>query len=198
MTEHLKAVQNLRQVIPPGVYHGLFPQNTRLPEFYGLPKTHKPGVPLRPVVAAFAGPLSPVSILVERILSQLLQFVPAHIKNTAEACHSMRKAFPDLKVPENTMIVTMDVVGLYPSIPINDGIRAVLQKLEEHKDRIDMLGLSTEDIGPLLELILNNNFFHIRQADIPTTAQYSDGQPCSTTSGHYIHGQLRTEDAPYG
>ena len=64
------SVKNLKRALPDDVYSGLFLKDTRFPEFYGLPKTHKPDAPLRPVVAAFAGALSPVSILVERILNQ--------------------------------------------------------------------------------------------------------------------------------
>ena len=134
-------------------------KDTSLPEFYGLPKIHKSNAPLRPVVAAFDGPLTPVSILLERILHQLLKFVPAHIKDTTAATRSLRRIFPELKVPKNVIIVTMDVVAWYPSIPIDNGISAVRGKLEWHKDEVDTGGLSIEDIEKLLRLVLNNNFF---------------------------------------
>ena len=156
--EGLKWVTSLKN-LPTSVYQGLFPKDTRLPEFYGLPKVHKLGMPLRPVVAAFGGPFAAISILMERMLNQLLQFTTAHIANTREACQSLEQAFPDLQVPENTIIVTMDVVALYPSIPTQDGIEAVIQKLEKHSDSIDTLGLSTKDIRYLLKLILTNNYF---------------------------------------
>jgi len=161
--EGLKRVKNLKDSLPTSIYQGLFPTDTRLPEFYGLPKVHKPGTPLRPVVAAFGGPFAPISILVERLLNQLLKFVPAHIKNTSEACQNLRQLFPDLRVPEGTILVTMDVVALYPSIPIQDGINAAIQKLEQHSESIDMLGLSLEDIEYLLHLILTNNYFTFGQ-----------------------------------
>ena len=53
----------------------------------------------------------------------------------------------------------MDVVALYPSIPLNDGIATVLQKLEEHQDEIDMFGLSLQEVERILQLIWNNNYF---------------------------------------
>ena len=49
----LKTVPNLKKGLPAEIYKGLFPTDTYLPEFYGLPKTHKENTPLRPVVAAF-------------------------------------------------------------------------------------------------------------------------------------------------
>ena len=157
--QELKKIKPLKDKLPRNLYRELFPKNTRLPEFYGLPKVHKPGTPLRPVVAAFGGPLAPVSMLMERMLNQLLQFVPAHIRNTHEATRTLERTFPGLRTPTGTVIVTMDVVALYPSIPINDGIAAVLQKLEEHQDEIDMVGLSLQEVERILQLILNNNYF---------------------------------------
>ena len=145
--------------LPVEVYKGLFPKGSRLPEFYGLPKVHKKDVPLRPVVAAFNGPLTPISILLERILHQLLPFVSAHIPNTVTAISHLEKVFPDRKVPSNAIIVTMDIVALYPSIPIADGIDAVVEKLKTHKEDINMLGISLGDIRSLLRFVLMNNYF---------------------------------------
>ena len=156
--KELRQVKTLKN-LPPDIYRGLFSKDSQLPEMYGLPKVHKPGAPLRPVVAAFDGPMSPVSILLERVLGQLLHFVPAHIRNTYKTCQHLKDVFPDLKVPENTILVTMDVVALYPSIPIDDGVAPVRNKLETHETDIDLLGLSIGDIERLLKLILNNNFF---------------------------------------
>ena len=155
----LKKIKALKQNLPRDIYTGLVPKDTRLPEFYGLPKIHKIGTPLRPVVAAFGGPVSGISILLERILNQLLPYVPAHIGNTLAATQSLKKAFPDLRAPENTIIVTLDVVALYPSIPIADGIAAVMKKLDDHTDEIDLLGLSANDMEHLLYFVLENNYF---------------------------------------
>ena len=55
VADSVKKLKNLKRALPENVYSGLFPKDTRFPEFYGLPKTHKPDAPLRPVVAAFAG-----------------------------------------------------------------------------------------------------------------------------------------------
>ena len=160
----LKETKTLRN-LPSEVYKGLFPKDTRLPEFYGLPKIHKQEAPLRPVVAAFNGPLTPISILLERILHQLLRFVPAHIENTVAATRSLTNTLPGLQAPENVIIVTMDVVALYPSIPIDDGISAVIEKLQEHEGDVDTAGVSIQDIRSLLYLVLCNNYF-IRREDL--------------------------------
>ena len=158
VSQALRKVKGLR-TLPPEVYSGLFPTDTRLPEFYGLPKIHKVNVPLRPVVAAFVGTLAPVSIFLERVIHQLLRFVPCHIENTAAAIRSLEKAFSKVRPSDKVIVCTMDVVALYPSIPIEDGIVAVMEKLKKHKDDIDIAGLSPDDIESLLRLVLLNNYF---------------------------------------
>ena len=48
------------------------PKHTKIPQIYGLQKSHKPGLPLRPVVATCYGPSRNMSIILETILYQLL------------------------------------------------------------------------------------------------------------------------------
>ena len=124
-----------------------------------LPKIHKANAPLRPVVAAFDGPLARISIIIQRILNQLLRHVPAHLTSTQDAVDRLNSVFPHGNVPEIAFIVTMDGVALYPSIQIQDGITAVLEKIKECQCSIDLLGFAPEDIASLLRFILNNNYF---------------------------------------
>ena len=50
----------------------------------------------------------------------------------------------------------MDVVALYPSIPIQEGIDCVVRFIQQHFGHIDMLGLSVDNINDLLTFVLNN------------------------------------------
>ena len=160
VSDVLKRTKGLRS-LPKGIYAGLFPKETKLPEFYGLPKIHKANAPLRPVVAAFDGPLTPISIFLKRIIHQLLRFVPSHIESTIAATRSLSKTFLELETgtKKDVIVVTMDVVALYPSIPIEDGITAVIEKLTTHEEEIDMAGLSSQEVRSLLHLVLHNNYF---------------------------------------
>eukprot|EP00117_Sycon_ciliatum_P004152 scpid61859/ scgid8645/ len=137
----------------------ILPNNTRFPKFYGLPNDHKQNLPLRPVVSACDSPVTGISIVLERILHQLLDFVPAHLTNTNEALDDICALFPDLKAPEGTILATLDVVGLYPSIPIEEGVNAVGEILEQNFKRINMFGLDVCEVKDLLQFVLSNNFF---------------------------------------
>ena len=55
----------------------------------------------------------------------------------------------------NALVVTANVVGLYPSIPHNDGLQALYGKLEEKADK----KIPLTDLVEMAEFILKNNFF---------------------------------------
>ena len=116
----------------------LRPHNTKLAEFYGLPKTHKTGTPLRPVVSACNTPTTAVSIVLERILNQLLPCIPAHLSDTQDALSRVKRTLAGLKDCQ-PIVLSMDVVALYPSIPIDEGIDIVMEFLQQTQNDIDML-----------------------------------------------------------
>ena len=57
-------------------------------------------------------------------------------------------------IPDNAILVTADVVGLYPSIPHEVGLRA----LKEVLDRREEKKISTEDLVKMAEFMLKNNY----------------------------------------
>ena len=69
----------LQGKIPDDCLRKILPQHSRTAEFYGLPKTHKTGNPLRPIVSACGDPLDKLSWFLQRILTQILAFIPHHV-----------------------------------------------------------------------------------------------------------------------
>ena len=58
-------------------------------------------------------------------------------------------------IPDNAILVTADVVGLYPSIPHQAGINA----LKEALDKRPLKKIPTDDLIKIAEFVLSNNFF---------------------------------------
>ena len=61
-------------------------------------------------------------------------------------------------IPENAILVTADVVGLYPSIPHEAGLKAlreVLDKREQHT-------ISTSELIRMADFALKNNYFEFK------------------------------------
>jgi hypothetical protein len=55
----------------------------------------------------------------------------------------------------NTIIATIDVCGLYTNIPIDEGIEAVEEALDERNDKT----ITSEFLTRLLELVIKHNIF---------------------------------------
>ena len=58
-------------------------------------------------------------------------------------------------MPEDTILCTIDVVGLYPNIPHEDGLVAMRKALDEREDKT----VSTDFLIELAECVLKNNIF---------------------------------------
>ena len=57
------------------------------------------------------------------------------------------------KIPENAFLVTVDVVGLYLSIPHDEGLEVLRKQLNDNKS------IPTEDLVKMAEFVLKNNYF---------------------------------------
>ena len=64
----LKSLKN-RNIIDQSLYYKLKPTDSPAPRFYGLPKIHKQGIPIRPIVSYTGTPLYKISKHVANILT---------------------------------------------------------------------------------------------------------------------------------
>ena len=60
-----------------------------------------------------------------------------------------------VSIPKNAILVTADVVGLYPNIPHEVGLRA----LGEALDKRDKKTIPTEELLKMAEFVLKSNYF---------------------------------------
>ena len=131
---------------------GLRNSDPRTPKFYILPKIHKQNVTGRPILSGNGGPTEKISALVDECIKHYVPLLPSYIKDTTDF---IRKIESLPKLPENTLLVTLDVTSLYTNIPNTEGISAVLDKVVRDKARI----LAARWIKELLELVLLKNNF---------------------------------------
>ena len=71
----------------------------------------------------------------------------------------MKKLCSLTNLPGNSLLCTIDVVGLYPNIPHDEGLSALRKRLNE-RDKKDV---STDTLVELAELVLKNNIFNFNE-----------------------------------
>ena len=112
-------------------------------------KFTKKGCPGRPVIS---GCNTPTEQLSEFVDAQLKPLVP-RIASYAQDSNDMLRKLKDMeRLPENVILVTIDVVGLYPHIPHEEGLQAIRRALDQREEQ----GIPTEDIVDLASIVLKN------------------------------------------
>ena len=138
------------------------PQDPRPRIFYFLPKIHKPlskwsaldQPPGRPIVSDCSSESYEITAYIEKFLKPLATKHPSYIRDTTDFLNKLRRH----KFSKNSILVTADVVSLYPNIPHKDGLKAVSDALKASKNETTA-NRPDEHILKLLELCLYKNDF---------------------------------------
>ena len=144
--------------IKPHVSKTYVSNNTDMPRFYQLVKTHKkgPDVKIRPIVSNSNGPTKKISWLLCNILSPVYKLLPTHLDSSAQLIKHIKEVDPEVRSTHNYPF-SLDVCSLYTSIPPQAAIQAVKTKLLEHPEV--RLPLRVDSICALLEVVLGNTYF---------------------------------------
>ena len=114
-------------------HHLTPPKPARTPLFYGLPKVHKPNIPLRPIVSACDSPTDQLSNYVTHFIQPLVEILPSYIRDSKHFLQLLESLPP---LPENAILVTADVTSLYTNIPHDEGIESVLHYRKLHANTL--------------------------------------------------------------
>ncbi|XP_023707533.1 uncharacterized protein LOC111864490 [Cryptotermes secundus] len=117
-TIECKTVLLLKKCQAEEVCQQLRPQGSRPPRLYGLPKIHKPDIPLRPIVSIIGSPTYRLAKHLAGLLSTYTGNGPHHISNSMEFVHTL----DSLHVDPYDIMVSFDVVSLFTRVPIKDMI----------------------------------------------------------------------------
>ena len=107
---------------------------TNFGKLYFVPKIHKrlQNVQVRPFISNCGTPTEKCSEFLDYHLKPLMQNGWSYIKDSGDFIKRTRNLG---SIPKNAILITADVVGLYPSIPHEAGLKALrelLDKREQH------------------------------------------------------------------
>ena len=131
---------------------------TNLGKLYLLAKIHKrlydiPGI----LVISNCGTLTEkISEFLDHHLKPIMQEGWSYIKDTEDF---LKKVQNIGKITQDSILVTADVVGLYPSIPHNAG----LDGLKDTFDCSQNKKIPTDMLVQMEEFVLSNNYFNFGQ-----------------------------------
>ena len=152
----------LNQAISPEVADYLVFTQPRTPCFYTLPKIHKPNRPPpgRPIVSANGCPTERISGFVDHFLGPFVPSIKSYIKDTTHFINKIEELPP---LPQDALLVTLDVTSLYTNIPNQDALRVCQHYLDTYRHEPHMF-LTNTDLTELLELVLTCNNFEFNNS----------------------------------
>ena len=136
-------------------YKKLYPTGAGTPKFYGLPKVHKAGVPLRPIVSSIGAVSYETSKELSRILKPRVGHSPYHVHNNQEFLHQLQEQ----KLGPDDIIMSYDVKALFTSVPIQPSIDIITKLLEKDPSLQNRTSMNIRQITSLLEFCLRSTYF---------------------------------------
>ncbi|BHF66478.1 hypothetical protein SprV_0200949500 [Sparganum proliferum] len=109
------------------------PQDTALARFYGLPKVHKDGAPLRPIVSLKGTPKYGLA----KWLFRRLKFLTAESDTTVSSSAQFLEKLKGVSLHPNEVMVSFDVTSRFTSIPEDLAIETIELLLRSKYDETE-------------------------------------------------------------
>ena len=136
-------------------YRKMYPTGAVSPKYYGLPKIHKQGIPLRPIVSSTGTVTYNTAKELAKILKPLVGLSSHHVHNTKDFIDHIK----EVRLRQGESIISYDVTSLFTSVPIQPVLNIIHQRLTTDQDLKNRTSMTIKHIINLLEFCLNSTSF---------------------------------------
>ncbi len=130
-----------------------------LPRMFGLPKLHKQGHPMRPVVSCVRSPLAKSGNLIDNKVKPSVEAGWQFLKDSTDALQYLKARERELLNEgfsyDQMYLVSFDVASFYPSVPHETAMDA----FRRARDNLELTEEQFESIERILDFHLKNAFF---------------------------------------
>lgn len=153
--------------------------NAQPPRIYGLAKTHKQGIPLRPIVNFIQAPTYNLSKYLANILTKITGKSEQHVKDSWSFVEHIKKQ----TIPPNHILVSLDVISLYTNTPI----KVALEVIEKKWDTIsENTHLPKAEFIEAVKLCLDSSYFVYQDKFYEQTFGLPMGAPLSSVVANLV------------
>lgn len=156
------------------------------PRIYGLPKTHKEGRPLRPVVSTIGSATYNMAQFLSNILGNIVGKTEYHVKNSFEFAEQVT----GMQIPEGHVLFSLDVKSLYTNVPVEYALECIEERWSEVREhtKIDKRGFLEA-----VKLVLDSTFFTYRGTCYTQTFGVPMGSPLSPVIANLVMERLEQD-----
>jgi hypothetical protein len=144
-----------KSVLPMALKRRLTPYHSKPPHLYGLPKIHKPDIPLRPIVSSIDSPCYALAGFLHKILTPLTGNTNSFVKNSEDFI----KTIQDINLQKEDCLVSFDVVSLFTNVPVEEVLQIIKNRLRMDPSFQERSPLQVDDVMELLDICLRSTYF---------------------------------------
>ena len=137
------------------LYKTLRSSDSVLLRIYGLPKIHKPNVPLRPIVSFIDTATYQLAKFLKQILISLAGNTQYTVKNSSEFV----ELISSIKLGKSESQVSFDVVSLFTSVPLKTAKIVVANRVGDDCTLRERTSLTVPELMEALDMYLQSSFF---------------------------------------
>ena len=173
--ETIRLTQSTKEVLGKSLFYRLYPKTCICSRLYGLPKTHKEGGPLRPIVDFTGSPTYAWARFLATLLKPLVGHTDSYVHNSASFADEVRGK----RLSNSDTMVSYDVVSMYTKVPVDESLNLIRTRLEADDDLQNRTNLSIADLLKACTLCLHSTYFSFRGALYHQTEGLPMGSPLS-------------------
>lgn len=152
--------------------------NSIAPKINGLPKTHKEGLPLRPVVSCVKAP----AYFLAQFLSGILGMVWDN-KVNIRSSEQLPEILSEIRLESTDVLVSFDVVAFFPSIPLDMAVEAVHRRWNDIQVHTP---IKKEKFLEMISFCLNNSYCQYEQQFYRQKNGLAMGSPLSAIVAEFV------------
>lgn len=160
--------------------------NPITPRIYGLPKLHKTGIPLRPIVSTIGSPSYKLSKYLIQSLKPLSQNSNTNVKNSFE----FKAQLNSITLKSEDVLCSFDVTALYTNIPINLALQEINNRWDEIENNTNLP--KNEFMQLITFCAKDNNFFKFNKQIFKQIKGLAMGNPLSPVLADIVMQKLFT------
>ena len=157
-------------IISDQIYKDLYSTGTSPGTLYGLPKIHKAGLPMRPILAAY-------NTAVYKLSKFLVPMIDGFTRNefSLKNSYDFYSALQNFQHSGNVFLVSFDVCSLHTNVPVNEVIDILCDKIFSNCTNLN--GFGRTEFLELLRLIFDNTLFFFNNCLYKRTDGLAMGNP---------------------
>ena len=140
-----------KDLIPQRKYRQLIQHYSKLPHIYGLPKIHKDGIPLRPIVHCRGSACHPLSCYLVKIVNPLRGKSSSYVRNSTHFVEKIR----------NAPIHSNQIVSLFTKVPTDETLAVVQDMLAVDSSLEERTCISIDNLMEMLTFCVETTYFEM-------------------------------------